>query len=113
MFTLARSLLGRVKYFQDGTCIVHHLFGGEVCQLVKDAYGDAYLAAHFEVPGEMFGLAMEAKKRGMGVVGSTSQILKFISDVVSCGGAKENRSCSCCLHIFEFSKVQIRCIVEI
>ncbi|GMH41948.1 hypothetical protein BSKO_09867 [Bryopsis sp. KO-2023] len=78
-----RSLLGRLRYFQDGTCIVHHLFGGEVCQLVQDAYGDAYLAAHFEVPGEMFTLAMEGRKRGMGVVGSTSQILSFISDVVA------------------------------
>lgn len=85
IFIWARSLLGRMQYFQDGSCIVHHLFGGEVCQLVRDAYGDAYLAAHFEVPGEMFDLAMEAKKRGMGVVGSTSQILGFISDVVGFG----------------------------
>jgi quinolinate synthase len=42
-------------------------------------YNDAYLTAHFEVPGEMFGLAMEAKARGMGVVGSTSNILDFIA----------------------------------
>jgi quinolinate synthase len=25
-----RALLPRLKYFQEGTCIVHHLFGGEV-----------------------------------------------------------------------------------
>lgn len=43
------------------------------------AYGDAYLTAHFEVPGEMFRLAMAAKARGMGVVGSTSNILDFIA----------------------------------
>lgn len=41
-------------------------------------YCDAFLTAHFEVPGEMFSLAMEAKKRGMGVVGSTQNILDFI-----------------------------------
>lgn len=46
---------------------------------MKLAYGDAYLTAHFEVPGEMFTLAMEAKRRGMGSVGSTSNILDFIT----------------------------------
>lgn len=45
-------------------------------------YGDAYLTAHFEVPGEMFSLAMEAKKRDMGVVGSTQNILDFIKKKV-------------------------------
>jgi len=34
-------------------------------------YGDAFLTAHFEVPGEMFSLAME-QRRGMGTVGSTT-----------------------------------------
>ncbi|KAI3436690.1 hypothetical protein D9Q98_006105 [Chlorella vulgaris] len=75
-----RALLPRLRYFEQGTCIVHHLFGGEVCELVKEGYRDAYLAAHFEVPGEMFSLAMEAKRsRGMGVVGSTQNILDFIA----------------------------------
>ena len=32
-----------------------------------------------QVPGEMFALAMEAKKRDMGVVGSTQNILDFIA----------------------------------
>jgi len=77
-----RSLLNRFDHFQDGTCIVHHLFGGDVCNTVKEAYGDAYITAHFEVPGEMFKLAMQAKKRGMGVVGSTANILNFISSTV-------------------------------
>ena len=46
----------------------------------REGYRDAYLTAHFEVPGEMFRLAMEAKRqRGMGVVGSTQNILDFIS----------------------------------
>lgn len=74
-----RSLLPRLHYFEDGTCIVHHLFGGEVCEITRQAYRDAYIAAHFEVPGEMFTLAMEARKRGMGVVGSTQNILDFIA----------------------------------
>lgn len=54
---------------------------------MRKAYGDAYLAAHFEVPGEMFRLAMEAKTRGMGVVGSTSNILAFITEKVADGKA--------------------------
>lgn len=77
---LCRSLLPRLHYFQDGTCIVHHMFGGEVCELVAKGYRDAYLAAHFEVPGELFRLAMQAKRtRDMGVVGSTQNILDFIA----------------------------------
>ena len=44
-----KSLLPRLHYFEEGTCIVHHIFGGEVTELVRKAYGDAYLTAHFEV----------------------------------------------------------------
>eukprot|EP00963_Diacronema_lutheri_P006540 scaffold574_cov333-Pavlova_lutheri.AAC.29 len=73
-----KSILPRFKYFKDGSCIVHDLFGGEVCDTVRTYYRDTYLTAHFEVPGEMFILAMEAKQRGMGVVGSTQNILDFI-----------------------------------
>ncbi|CAL0325324.1 unnamed protein product [Lupinus luteus] len=75
-----KSLLPRLNYFQDGTCIVHHLFGHEVVEKIKEMYCDAFLTAHLEVPGEMFSLAMEAKRRGMGVVGSTQNILDFIKD---------------------------------
>ncbi|CAI9112788.1 OLC1v1013280C1 [Oldenlandia corymbosa var. corymbosa] len=74
-----KSLLPRLHYFQDGTCIVHHLFGHEVVQKINELYCDAFLTAHFEVPGEMFSLAMEAQRRGMGVVGSTKNILDFIT----------------------------------
>ncbi|RDX62785.1 Quinolinate synthase, chloroplastic, partial [Mucuna pruriens] len=77
-----RSLLPRLHYYQDGTCIVHHLFGHEVVEKIKEMYCDAFLTAHLEVPGEMFSLAMEAKRRGMGVVGSTQNILDFIKDRV-------------------------------
>lgn len=74
-----RACLPRLHYFEEGMCAVHHMFGGAVCSAVREAYGDAYLTAHFEVPGEMFTLAMEAKSRGMGVVGSTQNILDFIT----------------------------------
>jgi Quinolinate synthetase A protein len=72
--------LPRLHAYPHGTCIVHHIFGGETAEAVRRGYGDAYITAHFEVPGEMFGLAMEAQRqRGMGVVGSTSNILDFIA----------------------------------
>ncbi|KAL6623154.1 hypothetical protein ACP70R_033033 [Stipagrostis hirtigluma subsp. patula] len=71
-------LLSRLHYYQDGNCVVHDMFGHEVVQKIKEQYCDAFLTAHFEVPGEMFSLAMEAKMRGMGVVGSTQNILDFI-----------------------------------
>lgn len=45
-----RSLLPRLHYFEEGTCIVHHMFGAETTTLVRKAYGDALLTAHFEVP---------------------------------------------------------------
>ncbi|KZV34760.1 quinolinate synthase, chloroplastic-like [Dorcoceras hygrometricum] len=77
-----KSLIPRLHYFQDGTCIVHHLFGHEVVGKINEMYCDAFLTAHFEVPGEMFSLAMEAKRRGMGVVGSTQNILDFIKERV-------------------------------
>ena len=78
-----RAALPRLHAFPDGTCVVHHIFGGETAAAVRQGYGDAYITAHFEVPGEMFSIAMQAQReRGMGVVGSTSNILDFISDKV-------------------------------
>ena len=32
---------------------MHHLFGAEVSEMVKAAYGDAFLTAHFEVCGSL------------------------------------------------------------
>ena len=78
-----KDLLPRLRYFQDGTCMVHHMFGGDVCDAVRKFYGDAYQTAHFEVPGEMFKLAMEAKReRDMGVVGSTKNILDYVCEKI-------------------------------
>lgn len=44
-----RGLLPRLHYFAEGVCIVHHMFGADVTDLVKTAYPDALLTAHFEV----------------------------------------------------------------
>ncbi|XP_051123257.1 quinolinate synthase, chloroplastic [Andrographis paniculata] len=77
-----KSLIPRLHYFQEGNCIVHHLFGQEVVAKINEMYCDAFLTAHFEVPSEMFSMAMEAKRRGMGVVGSTQNILDFIQERV-------------------------------
>ncbi len=83
-------LLERFRYFEQGTCIVHHMFGDEVVQLVNEHYADAFVTAHLEVPGEMFALGLEAQQNDRGVVGSTSNILAFIerkvSEAVAAGG---------------------------
>ena len=77
-----RSLLSRFHYFEQGNCIVHHMFGAEVVSRVKKEYPDAFVTAHLEVPGEMFALGLDAQRAGRGVVGSTSNILTFITDAV-------------------------------
>jgi quinolinate synthase len=68
----------RFHYFEQGVCIVHHMFGDAVVAQVQHDYADAFITAHLEVPGEMFGLAFAAQQNGRGVVGSTSNILDFI-----------------------------------
>ena len=73
------DLCSRYEFFKQGNCIVHHMFGEDVVQTVREEYADAYHTAHFEVPGEMFTLATQAQKRGKGVVGSTANILQFIA----------------------------------
>ena len=73
-----RSLLPRFHYFEQGTCIVHHMFGREVVELVQEHYPDVFITAHLEVPGEMFELGLRAQREGKGVVGSTSNILAFV-----------------------------------
>jgi quinolinate synthase len=73
-----RALLPRFHYFEQGTCIVHHMFGREVVELVRKHYPDVFVTAHLEVPGEMFELGVQAQRVGNGVVGSTSNILAFV-----------------------------------
>lgn len=77
-----RALRERFHYFDDGACIVHHMFGREVVERVRASYADAFVAAHLEVPGEMFALGLEGQLEGRGVVGSTSEILRFIETTV-------------------------------
>ena len=73
-----RSALQRFHHFEQGACVVHHLFGEAVVRRVREEHPDALYSAHLEVPGEMFALAAEAARSGRGVVGSTSNILDFV-----------------------------------
>ncbi len=74
-----KKLLPRFHYFEQGTCIVHHMFGAEVAERVRRDYANAFVTAHLEVPGEMFAVALERQREDRGVVGSTSNILSFIT----------------------------------
>ena len=76
------ALLPRFHYFEQGNCVVHHMFGAEVVARVASEYPQAHITAHLEVPGEMFALALAAQKMGRGVVGSTSDILGYITKQV-------------------------------
>ena len=77
------KLRDNIDVFPNGNCVVHHMFGNEVVNTVKESYDDAFVTAHLEVPGEMFQIAMEKSLDGNGTVGSTSDILKFISNKVA------------------------------
>jgi quinolinate synthase len=83
-----RALLDRFEYFGRGVCIVHHLFGDDVVRQVRSDWSHALLTAHLEVPGEMFALAADAQRHGKGVVGSTSNILQFITKAVDEAAAR-------------------------
>lgn len=82
------ALLPRFHTFEQGNCIVHHMFGGEVVERVRADYPEAHITAHLEVPGEMFALALAAQRRGRGVVGSTSDILGHITREVEAAGQR-------------------------
>ena len=77
-----QRLLENFHVFPQGNCVVHHMFGLDVVEKVRREYPEAYYTAHLEVPGEMFELAVDAQRRGRGVIGSTSNILQFILDKV-------------------------------
>lgn len=81
-----QQLRSKLTVFPSGNCIVHHMFGKSIVQTVRDHYSDCYVTAHLEVPGEMFSIAMEKSIQihengggAGGVVGSTSDILRFIA----------------------------------
>ncbi|NJK32253.1 MAG: quinolinate synthase NadA [Deltaproteobacteria bacterium] len=58
-----RALLPRFHYFEQGNCVVHHMFGAQVVAKVEREYADVDVTAHLEVPGEMFALALRAQQR--------------------------------------------------
>eukprot|EP01105_Mastigella_eilhardi_P019623 TRINITY_DN4632_c0_g1_i1.p1 TRINITY_DN4632_c0_g1~~TRINITY_DN4632_c0_g1_i1.p1 ORF type:complete len:533 (-),score=147.22 TRINITY_DN4632_c0_g1_i1:90-1649(-) len=79
-----KALLERFNFYERGYCLVHHMFGYEVVRRIRKSYitgspDDAFCTAHLEVPGEMFELAVRQQREGKGVVGSTSNILDFIT----------------------------------
>ncbi|PRP91726.1 Quinolinate synthase A [Enhygromyxa salina] len=77
-----RALIPRFHYFEQGNCVVHHMFGAAVAGQVEREYearADLDVTAHLEVPGEMFALALRAQREGRGVVGSTKNILDHIT----------------------------------
>lgn len=77
-----RACLPRLRWFGQGTCVVHHMFGDEVVAAVRHDHPHALVSAHLEVPGEMFALAVERARQGRGVAGSTSQILAFVGAAI-------------------------------
>lgn len=85
-----RMLRDSIDVFPSGNCVVHHMFGNEVVNTVKEKYNDAFVTAHLEVPGEMFEIAMAKSLIDQGTVGSTSDILKFISRKVRDAIDEEN-----------------------
>jgi len=77
-----KKLKENLVVFPSGNCVVHHMFGNQVVDTVKEKYynePDTYVTAHLEVPGEMFEIAMTKSLTDGGVVGSTSDILNFIT----------------------------------
>ena len=91
-----RRVVERFRYFRQGNCIVHHMFGDEVARQVREDYPDVFVSAHLEVPGEMFRVALERERKSdAGVAGSTSNILAFIERkvraAVQAGGNKRVR----------------------
>lgn len=83
-----RRVVERFRFFEQGVCIVHHLFGAEVAERVRRDYSHAFVTAHLEVPGEMFEIALDAQRHGRGVVGSTSDILGFIGRQLDAAAAR-------------------------
>jgi len=77
-----KTLKDNLVVFPQGNCVVHHMFGKQVVDTVKDKYYDepnTHITAHLEVPGEMFDVAMAKSLTDDGVVGSTADILNFIT----------------------------------
>jgi quinolinate synthase len=63
------------------------MFDESVTSRLQRDHMDAHLTAHFEVPGVMFDLSLEAQAQNRGKVGSTSDILNYIVDEVQATAA--------------------------
>lgn len=85
-----RQLRDSIVVFPSGNCVVHHMFGQAVVDAVKSRYDDVFVTAHLEVPGEMFEIAMAKSLSDEGVVGSTSDILRFIVRKVQDAASRAN-----------------------
>lgn len=89
-----QQLHDSIHVYPSGNCIVHHMFGASVVDMVRQHYlVDCFVTAHLEVPGEMFQIAMEQSLLDRGVVGSTSDILHFVERKV-----KEASDSGACHH---------------
>jgi len=79
-----KSIRDNINVYSNGNCVVHHMFGNDVVDMVEENYNDdnTFITAHLEVPSEMFHIAMKKSLYDNGVVGSTSDILNFISKKV-------------------------------
>lgn len=78
-----RDLLNRFNYFKQGICTVHHMFDDQVTEQISKHHSHDFLTAHLEVPGPMFRESLKAEEQGRGRVGSTSDILNFITSKVT------------------------------
>jgi quinolinate synthase len=76
------GVLPRFHYFEQGNCIVHHMFGAEVVERVREDYPDAHVTAHLEVPGEMFALASRPSGAAAGWSAVDVDILDHIAKQV-------------------------------
>ena len=54
-----QQLRDNIDVFFDGNCIIYHMFGNEVVNILNDNYDDAYISAQLEVSEEMLDIAME------------------------------------------------------
>nr|DAD30767.1 TPA_asm: hypothetical protein HUJ06_009618 [Nelumbo nucifera] len=82
-FLVRKCACNLIRLTSKGTCIVHNFFGQEVVENVQKACCDTFLTDNLEVSGEMFSLVVEAKKRGMGVVGSHPKHTRLLDVIKS------------------------------
>src|SRR4029078_3381196 len=65
--TTLASVSERFRFFEQGTCVVHELFGSPVGERVGPEHAGDFVTAHLEVPGEMFRIALDKQRHEAGV----------------------------------------------